>query len=449
MMKKMWILGVIFVYLFGLVQAIGVAPANKDLVVAPGTSENIEYRIYNTESKEFSVSISVEGELSEHVEVEPEVLDFSRNDAVKRFTLKIDIPDSDQLPSSLRINILDNTENPEPSMKLSANLDLSIATGNVISDPQENTLQETDENQEDKADDKELKTATLGKKRPNLLLLGSLILIAVVVVNILWFTLVKGRGGPSIDPRDVASEMKLSEEYAELVDEGWEEQQSEKDKNNILEENSSDKASEDKQYRKLQEPEENRVPKDVQSATQATLSDKNARENPEKEHYTYDQDDLKNASKLQEDFDKEQVETQKDKAVTDSEKQHQEKHKESLKTAITSIQEKISPENEKDVFQPLRLEGNREIDSVPGLLDWLRSVDDETYSAHVHNEKDDFSSWVYHILRNRELGMKLYQTRSRNDAIRIIEEHIKYDKDNDKQHADQLKKEMDSIGKDF
>jgi hypothetical protein len=424
-MKRMWLFGLMIILFSGLVQSIGIAPANKDLVVAPGTSEDIEYRIYNTESKDFSVSISVEGELSEYVVVEPADLDFSRSDAVKRFTLKIDIPDSDLLPSNLKISILETEETAEPSMKLSANLDLSMATGNVVGEPEEEPGQDYGESQEKKAGDKELKTATLGRKKPNLLLLGSLILIAVIIVNILWFTLVRGRSAPSIQPQDVASEMKLSEEYADLVDESWSEQKKEKIKSDISDEKADDSDA---------------------SGTQDSASPE-----AEKDISAYDQEDLREASKLQEEFDNEQQESQKVRTDQGQEMRQDDRHKESLKDAIAGIQERVCPKNveDNDNLQPLRLEGDKEIDSVSGLLDWLRSVDDETYSAHVHNEKDDFSSWVYHILKEKDLGMRLYQTRSRNDAIRIIEEHMKQNEDFDKQHADQLKKEMDSIGRDF
>jgi len=95
----------------------------------------------------------------------------------------------------------------------------------------------------------------------------------------------------------------------------------------------------------------------------------------------------------------------------------------------------------------LEVEGGFKIQTTAELVNWLQRIDDRTFNAHVYNEKNDFSSWVYHILKEHELGMKLYQTKSRSDTIRVIEEHLKTNGLRNQEHASELLKEMDFLGK--
>jgi hypothetical protein len=87
------ILALIVVLPLPRVLAIGIAPANIEVVYEPGTEKTLAYRIYNTEGIGFLAKINITGSLAPYVSVEPKELAFTKDDKVKSFILKLKMPE--------------------------------------------------------------------------------------------------------------------------------------------------------------------------------------------------------------------------------------------------------------------------------------------------------------------------------------------------------------------
>lgn len=59
------------------------------------------------------------------------------------------------------------------------------------------------------------------------------------------------------------------------------------------------------------------------------------------------------------------------------------------------------------------------------LLDFLKTVDDETFLHHVNLEKNDFANWIDGVFKEKKLAKKISQTNNVKEMIRIISGAIK------------------------
>jgi mannitol/fructose-specific phosphotransferase system IIA component (Ntr-type) len=61
------------------------------------------------------------------------------------------------------------------------------------------------------------------------------------------------------------------------------------------------------------------------------------------------------------------------------------------------------------------------IKSLYELLDALKAMEQELFEEHVNKEKNDFSNWVMHTLKNKNLAEKLEKAKTRKEMVDILE----------------------------
>jgi hypothetical protein len=61
------------------------------------------------------------------------------------------------------------------------------------------------------------------------------------------------------------------------------------------------------------------------------------------------------------------------------------------------------------------------IKSLEEFLDALKVMDDELFGEHVNKDRNDFSNWVKHVLKNEHLGERLEKAKTREEMISIME----------------------------
>ncbi|MEM4267318.1 MAG: hypothetical protein QXK37_00640 [Candidatus Woesearchaeota archaeon] len=148
--------------------ALGITPATKDIVFEPGTEKTVVYRIYNTEKKDFTVTVNITGNLAKYIVAEPQKIVFSKDDAVKSFTLTLKMPEKIEGKETLTISVM---HEGVPEQGLGAKLNLAAPTGFA-------------------ADEKKVASVSAieqRKERP-WLLLASIVLFVLVIGNAVYFT---------------------------------------------------------------------------------------------------------------------------------------------------------------------------------------------------------------------------------------------------------------------
>jgi len=61
------------------------------------------------------------------------------------------------------------------------------------------------------------------------------------------------------------------------------------------------------------------------------------------------------------------------------------------------------------------------IKNLRELIDALEIMDEETFAHHVNSEKNDFSSWVENVIKDKHLSEKLRNAKTREEMINIVE----------------------------
>src|SRR3989344_1271666 len=59
------------------------------------------------------------------------------------------------------------------------------------------------------------------------------------------------------------------------------------------------------------------------------------------------------------------------------------------------------------------------------LVHALKGMDPATFQFHVTSSKNDFASWIYHVLKDEELSGDLGKIKNNEKCIRVIEKRIK------------------------
>jgi len=118
---------IVFILSACIVTALGIAPANKDLTVELGEQQQLIYRIYNTDNSAATLKISINGTLSELIELEDEQLVFTDDEAFKSYTIIV----RGMKPGKYKGNIIING-----ATEVKANLRVRVPgkapTGNVV-----------------------------------------------------------------------------------------------------------------------------------------------------------------------------------------------------------------------------------------------------------------------------------------------------------------------------
>ena len=55
----------------------------------------------------------------------------------------------------------------------------------------------------------------------------------------------------------------------------------------------------------------------------------------------------------------------------------------------------------------------------------LMKMDDGLFYSHVTPERNDFATWVYHALGERELAAKLGPLKTKTDNLKAVQNHLK------------------------
>ncbi len=70
-----------------------------------------------------------------------------------------------------------------------------------------------------------------------------------------------------------------------------------------------------------------------------------------------------------------------------------------------------------------RLHGSGTLHSIKDLYTSLESMEDETFSHHVNESKNDFSKWINDVFHENELAEKTKDVRTKESLKKILEEH--------------------------
>jgi len=82
-----------------------------------------------------------------------------------------------------------------------------------------------------------------------------------------------------------------------------------------------------------------------------------------------------------------------------------------------------------------RLKDGHTIKNLHSFLIHLVGMDDDTFEHHVNSEKNDFHSWVHHIVQDHNLAKKIHMAKNRKKMTKVVDKHIR--KLEKKKHAHQ------------
>ena len=79
------------------------------------------------------------------------------------------------------------------------------------------------------------------------------------------------------------------------------------------------------------------------------------------------------------------------------------------------------PESEKEYFW---FHNGKSVKSVEELIIELKQIKDDVFNHHVDSERNDFSSWIKHVLKDEALAKEIEKETSKQKIISILKEHI-------------------------
>jgi len=59
------------------------------------------------------------------------------------------------------------------------------------------------------------------------------------------------------------------------------------------------------------------------------------------------------------------------------------------------------------------------------LRDALKNMSDDTFVHHVSGDKNDFATWVEHVIQDAELAQKLLKCKTSASMFKAVEKHLK------------------------
>ena len=63
--------------------------------------------------------------------------------------------------------------------------------------------------------------------------------------------------------------------------------------------------------------------------------------------------------------------------------------------------------------------------SIEELYHTISLMEKELYNHHVTKDKNDFANWIYNVFEDKELGMNLMNSKSKDEMMKVLKKHIK------------------------
>ena len=117
------------------------------------------------------------------------------------------------------------------------------------------------------------------------------------------------------------------------------------------------------------------------------------------------------------------------------------KHEKSKIEEPLENQEKKPITEELPSHQHFRLTNGKTIKNIPQMLEELKTMDDDTFKAHIIEEKNDIANWIKDVFKDPELSEKILQAKKRKKIIKLLEKEIKETEKQFKKEKEQLMKE--------
>jgi hypothetical protein len=72
-----------------------------------------------------------------------------------------------------------------------------------------------------------------------------------------------------------------------------------------------------------------------------------------------------------------------------------------------------------------RLNDGREIKNLYDLGMHLAAMDDSTFSHHVNDDRNDFKSWVFQIVKDDKLADRFSKAKDRKNMAKMVKKRVK------------------------
>lgn len=86
-----------------------------------------------------------------------------------------------------------------------------------------------------------------------------------------------------------------------------------------------------------------------------------------------------------------------------------------------------------------RLSNGRIIKNMYELLNALESMNDDTFNFHVNENKNDFGNWIRDIFKDEKLSKSIFESKTREDIMKAIENRLFESNINKKEKNSKLK----------
>jgi hypothetical protein len=71
-----------------------------------------------------------------------------------------------------------------------------------------------------------------------------------------------------------------------------------------------------------------------------------------------------------------------------------------------------------------KLKNGREIKNLHGLSKHLSTIDEDTFSHHVNEEKNDFMNWVDDIINDPKLAKKIAKAANQEKMAKVVHKRV-------------------------
>ena len=71
-----------------------------------------------------------------------------------------------------------------------------------------------------------------------------------------------------------------------------------------------------------------------------------------------------------------------------------------------------------------KLQGGYDVKNLHELAFHLAAMDDDSFNHHVNDEKNDFRSWVFNIIKDEKLADKISKSKDRRKMAQTVEKRV-------------------------
>lgn len=121
----------VWLALGGSVHALGVAPADLEIMFEPGLEKTVTIKVLNSNMKEMDASILVEGELAEYVKLHEDRISFSEGEKEKEISYTISFPSRMEEPGDHITRIIIK-EVPEEHESKGTGISVILSVGHIL-----------------------------------------------------------------------------------------------------------------------------------------------------------------------------------------------------------------------------------------------------------------------------------------------------------------------------